>query len=340
MSRVRGVSLCLCLLGSSVWANPAAPLPGSLGNTQALPTLPVVSNVSAHNTAASPASPKPPHSASQPTAAKPTQTPAAPINTEASQATTNKPPLPSAPSGYWLSIIIDDLGGNLTRDRQVMALAPEIALAIMPDTAHGTTLAHEARQQGRTVLLHMPMAPASGPYALSPEQSPSERAERLHQALQQVPGASGVNNHMGSRMTSDLAGMQQLMQLLADKRLFFVDSRTSPATQAAASAQQAQLASLSRDVFLDDQNDLAHIRSEWRKGIALAKQQGSALLIGHPYPATLQVLREELPKLATQQVQLLPLKPLIALRGNRAMAAHGSGGIYQPKTTAPAQGGR
>ncbi|WP_254795476.1 divergent polysaccharide deacetylase family protein [Atopomonas hussainii] len=338
MSRMRGVSLCLCLLGSSAWANPAAPLPGSLGHTQALPTLPAASSAPTHDTLAAPVKPTPPSATGK--VAVPAPTSAAPLQTDPSQPKVSKPTLPPAPNAYWLSIIIDDLGGNLTRDRQVMALAPEIALAIMPDTAHSKTLAHEAREQGHTILLHMPMAPATGPYALSPEQSPTERAERLHQALQQVPGASGVNNHMGSRMTSDRAGMQQLMQLLAAKRLFFVDSRTSAATQAAASAQQAQLASLSRDVFLDDQNDLAHIRSEWRKGIALAKQQGSALLIGHPYPATLQVLREELPKLASQQIQLLPLKPLIALRGNRAMAAHGSGGIYQPKTTTPAQGGR
>ncbi|SEL30724.1 hypothetical protein SAMN05216214_110123 [Atopomonas hussainii] len=338
MSRVRGVSLCLCLLGSSAWANPAAPLPGSLGHTQALPTLPAANSAPTRDTLAAPVKPTPPSPTRK--VAAPARTPAAPLQTEPNQPQASKPTPPPAPNGYWLSIIIDDLGGNLARDRQVMALAPEIALAIMPDTAHSKTLAHEAREQGRTILLHMPMAPATGPYALTPEQSPSERAERLQQALQQVPGASGVNNHMGSRMTSDGAGMQQLMQLLAAKRLFFVDSRTAASTQAAASAQQAQLASLSRDVFLDDQNDLAHIRSEWRKGIALAKQQGSALLIGHPYPATLQVLREELPKLASQHVQLLPLKPLIALRGNRAMAAHGSGGIYQPKTTTPAQGGR
>nr|WP_245399650.1 divergent polysaccharide deacetylase family protein [Atopomonas sediminilitoris] len=274
-------------------------------------------------------SPKPPSTAAQPAPSTAAITPA-PSN----KAVLVQAQKVAAKSTAWLAIIIDDLGGNLARDRQVLALAPEIALAILPDTPHASVLAQQARAQQRTVLLHLPMAPASGPYAWHPALDSQQRLTRLEQALKQVPGARGVNNHMGSQMTSQRAAMDELMQTLASKDLFFVDSRTTAATQAAASAQHAQLASLSRDIFLDDNNELNAIRHEWRSALHLAQQQGSALVIGHPYPNTLRVLREELPTLKQQGVQLLALEPLIALRGNRAMPAHGKNGRYTPKAPA------
>ncbi|MNP53802.1 Divergent polysaccharide deacetylase [compost metagenome] len=123
--------------------------------------------------------------------------------------------------------------------------------------------------------------------------------------------------------------MAWLMGELQRRGLFFVDSRTSAATVAAKSAQNINLASVSRDVFLDDVRTTEAIAGQLQQGIALARKQGSAVLIGHPYPQTLEVLERELPKLKAQGIEWIEIQQMIAERSNRAMSGHGRNGIYR-----------
>ncbi len=228
-----------------------------------------------------------------------------------------------------LSLVIDDLGQHPARDRRVLALPGPVALAILPDTRHAASLAERAHRAGKTVLLHLPMAPATGRFAWQPHLPHAELQRRLQAALLAVPYASGVNNHMGSVMTTQPQPMTELMRELQRRHLFFLDSRTSPRTVAAASAQREQLASLSRDVFLDDDASPQAVAERFQTAIALARRQGSVVLIGHPYDSTLALLERELPRLAELGIEWVDIGQMIAIRGNRAMAAHGTGGIYR-----------
>ncbi|MGE8062047.1 divergent polysaccharide deacetylase family protein [Pseudomonas sp. NPDC089547] len=228
----------------------------------------------------------------------------------------------------YMSIIIDDLGQSPERDSRTLALPGPVTMAIMPDTPHATDFARQAHKAGKTVILHMPMDPATGPYAWHPGIVIEELARRLNAALAKVPYAAGINNHMGSRMTAQREPMTWLMTELQRRHLFFVDSRTSAATVAAAEAQAQGLAHVSRDVFLDDERTNEAISRQLQQGIALARQQGSAVLIGHPYPQTLDILARELPRLAQQGITLVSLQQMIAERGNQAMPAHGRHGRY------------
>ncbi|MFI8556944.1 divergent polysaccharide deacetylase family protein [Pseudomonas putida] len=234
----------------------------------------------------------------------------------------------AAPAKAYMSIIIDDLGQSSERDSRTLALPGPVTLAIMPDTPHASDFARQAHDAKRTVILHMPMDPATGPYAWHPELPLDELAKRLQAALTKVPYAAGINNHMGSRMTAQREPMAWLMAELQRRHLFFVDSRTSAATVAAAQAQEIGLAQVSRDVFLDDVRTVEAIRAQLQLGIAQARKQGSAVLIGHPYPQTLEVLEQELPRLHSQGVELIDLNQMIAERGNQAMPAHGKHGRY------------
>ncbi|WP_079230030.1 divergent polysaccharide deacetylase family protein [Pseudomonas putida] len=235
----------------------------------------------------------------------------------------------AAPAGKaYLSIIIDDLGQSTERDNRTLALPGPVTMAIMPDTPHATDFARQAHKAGKTVILHMPMDPATGPYAWHPGIPIEELARRLDAALAKVPYAAGINNHMGSRMTAQREPMAWLMGELQRRHLFFVDSRTSAATVAAAEAQAQGLAHVSRDVFLDDVRTTEAITGQLQQSIALARKQGSAVLIGHPYPQTLEVLERELPKLKSQGIELIRLKQMIAVRSNLAMPGHGKNGRY------------
>jgi len=122
--------------------------------------------------------------------------------------------------------------------------------------------------------------------------------------------------------------MAWLMGELQQRHLFFVDSRTSAATVAAAEAQRIGLANVSRDVFLDDVRTTEAITAQLQEGVALARRQGSAVLIGHPYPQTLAVLEREMPGLRSQGIELITLQQMIGERSNQAMPAHGRHGRY------------
>ncbi|MBM3110932.1 divergent polysaccharide deacetylase family protein [Pseudomonas sp. P66] len=236
---------------------------------------------------------------------------------------------PAQQGKAYLSLIIDDLGQNSARDSRTLALPGPVTLAIMPDTPHATDFARQAHKAGKTVILHMPMDPATGPYAWHPGTPLPELAQRLDAALAKVPYAAGINNHMGSRMTSQAEPMAWLMGELQRRHLFFIDSRTSAATVAAAKAQELDLAHVSRDVFLDDVRTPEAITAQLQQGIDLARKQGSAVLIGHPYPQTLEVLERELPRLKSQGIEWITIGQMIAQRGNLAMPAHGKHGLYQ-----------
>ena len=232
------------------------------------------------------------------------------------------------PQKAYISVIIDDLGQNLPRDRRVLALPGPVTAAIMPDTPHATEVAREAHRAGKIVILHMPMDPATGPFAWHPHLPIDELEKRLNAALNVVPYTAGINNHMGSRMTAQPAAMAWLMADLQRRQKIFVDSRTSAQTVAAAEAQKIGLASVSRDVFLDDERTEEAILTQLQTAISLARRQGSAVMIGHPYPQTLAVLERELPKLKAQGIDWIDIKMMVSVRGNRAMAAHGKNGRY------------
>ncbi len=233
------------------------------------------------------------------------------------------------PHTAFLTLIIDDLGQNPARDQRVLALPGPVTLAIMPDTPHATEFARQGHRAGKIVILHMPMDPATGPYAWHPELPLAELESRLNAALLKVPYAAGINNHMGSRMTAEPVAMGWLMAELQRRHLLFVDSRTSAKTVAAAEAQKIGLASVSRDVFLDDERTPEAITRQLNIAIELARKQGSAVMIGHPYPVTLDVLERELPRLKAQGIEWIDLRQMISVRGNQAMAGHGKNGIYR-----------
>ena len=221
------------------------------------------------------------------------------------------------------------MGQNLPRDRRVLAFAGPVTTAVMPDTPHAAEFAREAHKAGKIVILHMPMDPATGPFAWHPDLPIAELAKRLDAAFKAVPYTSGINNHEGSLMTAQPEAMAWLMSELQQRHKFFVDSRTSARTVAAAQAQKIGLASVSRDVFLDNVRTEQAITSQLETAIKHAKKYGSVVMIGHPYPQTLAVLERELPTLKAQGIDWIDIKQMIGVRSNQAMAAHGKDGVYR-----------
>lgn len=213
-----------------------------------------------------------------------------------------------------VSIIIDDLGYGL-KPGQMLAESPfDLTLAIIPFTPYGNRIARLAFVNRKEVMLHAPMEPLSKrkwEAGLTVAMGEFELVENMAKMLHDIPYVQGVNNHGGSRLTQDHDRMAWMMSFLAQKQLYFIDSRTTANSQAEEAAKWAKVAHSRRDIFLDNQKSSIMIRQQIDKLRALALKRGVAIAIGHPYPETLAALDEALPKFAEQGVEIVPVSKLI-----------------------------
>jgi polysaccharide deacetylase 2 family uncharacterized protein YibQ len=225
-------------------------------------------------------------------------------------------PTSSGASGL-VAILIDDLGNDAAAVDRISRWPFPIAGAVLPELAGSARAAEELEASGKEVLLHVPMEPAGfpavrpGPGVLLRSQADAEITDTLEKDLASVPGAVGVNNHMGSAATTDARVMRAVARVLARRGLFFVDSRTTAATVAEEVVREQGVPAVSRRVFLDDVATEPGVETALAGLLTHARSDGSALAIGHPHPATLAVLERELPKLQHQGVRLVRVKELV-----------------------------
>ena len=215
-----------------------------------------------------------------------------------------------------LAIILDDLGNDRAAAEAIFALSCPITLSVLPNHPHSAEIAEEAHRRGYEVMLHLPMQSLANekpePQELRPGMSAGDVAALVDQLLQTVPDVAGVNNHQGSQSTADAELMNELMPVLREHNLFYVDSRTTAATIAYDTAQRAGVPSGFRNTpFLDDVAELAPVRKQLQLALRNALQKGAAIAIGHPHPATLQALKEVLPEAKAQGIQLVFASELV-----------------------------
>ncbi|MFQ5757402.1 MAG: divergent polysaccharide deacetylase family protein [Acidiferrobacterales bacterium] len=218
-----------------------------------------------------------------------------------------------------IAIIIDDLGNNLAEGERTVRLPGPVACAILPQTPYARRLAGNAREYNKEVILHLPMesieSDALGPGGLDSKMRAFDIIVTLNKDLQTVPFAVGISNHMGSLLTQRRQPMEWLMQAITNRGgLFFVDSRTTPQTVAATVAREVELPHLARDVFLDNDQQLSSISTQFEILLDTAREHGSALALGHPYPETLAFLERKLPELENSGVRLVTLSKLLRMR--------------------------
>jgi len=223
------------------------------------------------------------------------------------------------PRPVYISIIIDDIGYNLERDRRFIQLDPAVTLAILPHTPHGVQLANLAYEHHNEVMLHMPMSSVHGvwpgPGTLTTDMDEGRFLQQVRDNLRSIPHVVGVNNHMGSLLTPDAQHMQWLMQELRSEGIgYYIDSMTSTLSRARYTAQESGLPTMRRDVFLDNIQDAEQVRLQFARLLHIARRQGFAIAIGHPHDVTLQVLEEELARLDAS-VKLVPISALLKTQG-------------------------
>jgi len=153
-----------------------------------------------------------------------------------------------------------------------------------------------------------------GPGALTTDLSRDDFIRVLSDDLDAVPYVQGLNNHMGSLLTTLEPQMQWVMALARQRGLFFIDSRTTADSIAMEVAQQQGIPSIQRDVFLDHEQTTEFVHQQFMRTIAIARRYGSAVAIGHPYPVTVDYLRLALPLLDEQGIRLVTASALLMER--------------------------
>ena len=210
-----------------------------------------------------------------------------------------------------LAIIIDDIGyADLVAD-QLRDLGIPLTGAIIPDSPYARSEAQRLHDYGLEEIIHLPMQPKD-PANHHPrdqfvllDSSENEIQALLQNALSAIPYARGMNNHMGSLLTSEPQAMRRVLLLVKSRGLFFIDSKTSSATVAHALAREMKIKTALRDVFLDDVQTYEYSGGQIRRLVELARQNGHALAIGHPFASTLSALRDSIPWLKQQKVDIV-----------------------------------
>jgi uncharacterized protein len=230
-----------------------------------------------------------------------------------------RPPVPSDPeTAPLVAIVIDDMGYSPSSLFRLARLPGPLTLAFLPYADGTAAMLQTAAGHDFELMLHLPMEPLGdanpGPEALLVGLDPTELRRRVRWAIGQVPGAVGVNNHMGSRFTVDAPGLEIVMEELRRHGLFYLDSRTNSASLAEGKARAAGLPVSRRNVFLDHDPEPRAITRQLALLERIAQRHGNAIAIGHPYPTTLAALEAWLPSLEGRGFRLVRVSEVIAER--------------------------
>jgi len=215
-----------------------------------------------------------------------------------------------------VAVIFDDAGGSLQDLDDIIAIGRPVTVAVLPGLHYSKEVALRARTSRLEVFLHLPLEADDitrrlGPGGISTDMTDEEIAATVSANLATVPGASGVNSHMGSRATADSRVMRSVLQVVKDHGLIFVDSMTSSRSVAASLAGEMGIPTVRRHVFLDNQNEPAAIRAQLRALMSIARRRGSAVGIGHAHRLTPKILAEMLPEFDRLGIELVPVSALV-----------------------------
>jgi polysaccharide deacetylase 2 family uncharacterized protein YibQ len=216
-----------------------------------------------------------------------------------------------------IAVVLDDWGYNSYHCKYLQNIDAPVTAAILPNLPFSKQVLACARAAGQEAILHLPLEPYANndkyprDYILTTKMSSKELTVLLKKILDEFPGISGVNNHMGSKATEDPRVMTIVMTEIKKRGLFFVDSVTSSRSVCPQVAQEIKIPFARRVVFLDNRNERVSIERSFAEGARIAREKGFALIIGHDRELTLKILAEQITKLKQQGYQFLSVKDLI-----------------------------
>jgi hypothetical protein len=217
-----------------------------------------------------------------------------------------------------VAVVIDDMGADLKILQELISLKAPLTVAVLPDTPYAGETSELASKNGLEVIIHLPLeafndqpGSAGAEGLIKTSMSYQDVWSILEKDYERVPQARGLNNHMGSKATTDEHLMEIIMSFLKEKNLFFLDSKTSNRSIAYDLAVKKKIPAASRQVFLDADEDRSKIKDRLFELFNHARKNGQAVGIGHPYGETIQVLKSYLPRAEEYGIKLVTVSSII-----------------------------
>jgi hypothetical protein len=215
-----------------------------------------------------------------------------------------------------VAIIIDDLGYNPELDQELYKLDYPLTLAVLPFRSHTRQTAKTfGSKDNFELLLHLPLEPMDENQKeenmATVDMDREEIASFLDDALKEMEGVEGINNHKGSRFTSDQTKMKYLLEEIRERGLFFVDSFTLGDSVAYPLALEMGIPTARRNVFIDYSDDKDTVIEKLQQLEETARENGTAIGIGHHRKNTIQALKEELPRMKERGIELVVVSEVL-----------------------------
>jgi len=194
-----------------------------------------------------------------------------------------------------ITIVLDDLGLAPGLLPEIWSLEQPFTYALIPHLQYTFSYSRWLTDRGASFLIHLPMEPNEAelmtlPGYITEEQRTMERQGIVRAALAVLPGAIGLNNHMGSRITRSAAIMEEVIEVIPPD-MVILDSRTSEDSTLARMATAKGRPVSTRSTFLDNEVKQEVITEQLMETLRIAKKEGHAVAIGHPHKETLAALR-------------------------------------------------
>jgi len=226
------------------------------------------------------------------------------------------------PARGLIAVVVDDVGYEEAALPLLARLEAPLALSVLPGTPHAAEAAALARRKGWDLMVHLPMEPEFGKAeqgSIGAADGDAAIRARVAAAIDAIPGATGLNNHQGSKATADPRVMRNVLTVVKARGLFFLDSRTTPATAGERLARELKMPVLARDVFLDDAAAEASdpaggpgaLEVAWDRTVALAAKNGRCVVIAHPHRESVEFLLRQLPALGSHGLRAVRVAELL-----------------------------
>lgn len=225
----------------------------------------------------------------------------------------------------YVAIVIDDFGYDGEGTEEMLSLSIPFTAAVMPFSENTTDNVEKIHLAGKEMIVHMPMESLSGnpswvgSKAVRSSLTDEEIKSLVNEALGIVKYATGLNNHMGSKIMEDERALNTVIQIMSEKNLVFLDSRTTQNSKAVEVCNENGCFLLNRDVFLDSTDSIDVVKKNLEKTAQIALKNGFALAIGHVGPEggkiTAQAIKEMAPEMEQKGIEFVTISQYAKLKG-------------------------
>ena len=216
-----------------------------------------------------------------------------------------------------LAVIIDDCGYDIDLVRRLVKLNAPFSFAIIPYRDYSSDVLHVINGGGQVAMLHLPMEPmdpsamSEGKHTVLTSMDDKSIRALTRDMVSSLPGISGVNNHQGSKATSDERAMTAVLKELKSQGLFFVDSNTYSKSLGDKLAAQMGVPTGRNNIFLDNSTNEDEIIKKIWQAAAIADKYGSAIAICHARPHTVNAWEQAIGEVKASGLKLVPVTEVL-----------------------------